>query len=60
MSAGMYTPLRHDKLRLLVSFIRSCKTICHELKGFIEVLVLLAVGVWGFLHVVQILFGRAR
>ena len=56
----MYTPLRHDKLRLLVSFIRSCKTICHELKGFIEVLVLLAVGVWGFLHVVQILFGRAR
>jgi hypothetical protein len=56
----MHTPLRHETLRLLVGFIRSCKTICRELKSFIEVLVLLAVGVWGFLHVVQILFGKAR
>jgi hypothetical protein len=52
--------LRHDKLHPVISFIRSCKAVCHELKGLIEVLVLLAFGVWGLLHFVQILFVKVR
>ncbi len=60
MSAGMYTPLQHQKLHPLITFIRSCKTVCLEIKNFLEILVVLAVGVWGFLHVVQVLFGSAR
>jgi len=47
-------------LRDALTFIRSCKTICQELKRFIEVLVLLVVGIWGLLHVVHVLFGKTR
>jgi hypothetical protein len=52
--------MNRGAFRQAVSFIRLCKTVCHELKSLIEVLVLLAVGVWGFLHVVHILFVKAR
>lgn len=47
-------------IRHVVTFIRSCKAVCLELKGFLEILVLLAIAAWGFLHVVQVLFGKAR
>ena len=47
-------------MRLIVGVIHSATSLCHELKRLIEGLALLAIGLWGFLHVVQVLFGKPR
>ncbi len=50
---------RTGRLRIC-RWIRSAKAILKELKGLIELLVLIAVSVWGLWHVLQVLFVRVK
>ncbi len=40
--------------------IRSAKAILSEAKGFLEQLVIIAVTVWGLIHVIYVLFVKTR
>jgi hypothetical protein len=51
---GSTGPLR------ICSWIRSTKVVLRELKSLIELLVLIAVSVWGFWHVLQVLFLQVK
>jgi hypothetical protein len=50
---------RAGRLRIC-RWIRSAKAILKELKGLIELLVLIAVSIWGLWHVLQVLFVQAN
>jgi len=51
--------VRENRLKIC-SLIRSAKAILRELKGLIELLVLIAVSVWGLWHVLQVLFVQVK